>query len=413
MENLFKVIELNESTKIGNLTAEAHSHVKSKKYFPIYLIDGKKMIFKPLSKTKPYTTPFFAFSEVYWSYIINKYFDQDAPRYYLATSKEIEKEQPKYFGKGVLVESLTPNNERLINLYDFFDKHPDPLVDIKTYINYCMELYDYTKILSSEFIKNNKEIGENLAYQILLSILRQDQNFHYENISFLENGESLTVAPPIDFEFSTPFLFPDNLERYYREKNAYDSSIEIKDENDEVTNFCKFLESQGLLTLKNVNTKNICQIVRQYPDVVSRFIKNLERLIEDLPNIKLNDPDNYIGPLNSNSWEVGHAYYKEKDEEKARKLQKENPLINIDKENTFNRITSDVLEFSKQFCLILKIYLISHYTGIINLEDITMKGLIDAFGIQKDVTIEDIDIKNKQIKLVKRKNNSPTNPSNK
>ena len=42
-----------------------------------------------------------------------------------------------------------------------------------------------------------------------------------------------------------------------------------------------------------------------------------------------------------------------------------------------------------------------------------MKGLIDAFGIKKDVTIEDIDIKNKQIKLVKRQNNSPTTPSNK
>ena len=41
--------------------------------------------------------------------------------------------------------------------------------------------------------------------------------------------------------------------------------------------------------------------------------KDAEKLIEDLPNIVLTDPDNYIGPLNSDYWEVGHAFYKDKD----------------------------------------------------------------------------------------------------
>ncbi|MBQ8681506.1 MAG: hypothetical protein IJ509_01160, partial [Bacilli bacterium] len=59
-KELFKVIDLENKEKIGNLKTEAHSQVKSTKHFPIYMIDGKKMIFKPLSKTKPLTTPFFA-----------------------------------------------------------------------------------------------------------------------------------------------------------------------------------------------------------------------------------------------------------------------------------------------------------------------------------------------------------------
>lgn len=406
MENLFRVINLENKDKIGNLDVEAHSQVKSKKYFPIYLIDGKKMIFKPLSKTKPYTTPLFAYSEVYWSYIINKYFDSKAPRYYLATSKGIEEEQPKYFEQGVLVESVNPNDEKMINLYDYFTANPDPSVDIENYINYCMENYDYTQILSSEFIKNNKEIGEGLAYQILLSILRQDQNFHYENVSFFSNSDRVSLVPPIDFEFSTPFLFPDNREKYAKEQNAYTASVAIRYEDDEMTKMCKFLQSQGLFMLNNINTRNICQIVRLYPEVVSKFIKNLDKLIEDLPSIALSDKDNYIGPLNSEYWQIGHAYYKENDKEKTEKLKEEIRLNPIDKESTFSRISSDVLGFCKQLSLSLKIYLISHYVGITNLEDVTIKEFLNVVGITDDVTIEDIDMNTKQIKLAKRKRNS-------
>ena len=73
---LFNVINLDIQNKNGNLKSEAHSNVKSTKYFPTFLIDDKTYIFKPLSKTKPMTTPLFAYSEVYWSYIINKYFEK-------------------------------------------------------------------------------------------------------------------------------------------------------------------------------------------------------------------------------------------------------------------------------------------------------------------------------------------------
>ena len=52
MEELFKVIDLSDKEKIGVMVAEAHSKVKSTKEFPLYMIDGKKMIYKPLSKNK-------------------------------------------------------------------------------------------------------------------------------------------------------------------------------------------------------------------------------------------------------------------------------------------------------------------------------------------------------------------------
>lgn len=404
MENLFKVINLDNIEKIGNLKAEAHSVVKSTKYFPIYMIHGKKMIFKPLSRTKPLTTPFFAYSEVYWSYILNKYFDDKTPRYYLAISNGIEKEQPKYYNKGVLVESLTPNDEKLINLYDYFMKNPDASINIKDYENYCMVNYDYTKILNSDFIKNNRQIGEELAYQILLSILRQDRNFHYENINFYEKEGSVTLAPPIDFEFSIPFLYPDNKLCYDNEQQKYINSIRLDSvESIESSKVKQFLLSHGLLFVSDL-TSNICLIVKKYPDVVEKFILNLEKLIEDLPNIVLTDPDNYIGPLNSDYWEVGHAYFKTQDMKKYEQLKSMVRLVEINKEFTFNKINQDILDFSKKFNLILKTYLYAHNKGIDNLESLTIKSLLSDIGIKDEVTIEDIDIKTKQLKLGVKKN---------
>ena len=290
MEKLFNVIKIDENNRSGNLKAEAHSAVKSTKYFPVYNINGKKMIFKPLSKTKPLTTPLFSYSEVYWSYVINKYFDSNAPRYYLATSGTIEDEQPKYYNQGVLVESLTPNDEKLINLYDYLQENPDSSCDIKDYENYCMMNYDYTKILNSEFIKNNREIGEGLAYQILLSMLRQDQNFHYENVNFILDGNDFKLAPPIDFEFSTPFLYPDlpKLNEYEKEKYIAGINIVEKDENmDSINSFLRNLGLKALGDDVSKLKKNICFIIRNYPNVVLKFIQNLDVLNNEILLLKL------------------------------------------------------------------------------------------------------------------------------
>lgn len=407
MENLFKVINLDNKDKIGNLTVEAHSSVKSKKYFPVYIIDGKKMIFKPLSKTKPLTTPLFAYSEVYWSYIINKYFDKNTPRYYLATSKNIEREQPKYYEQGVLVESLTPNNEQLINLFDYFTDHPEPSINIKDYINYCMKNYDYTKILSSNFIQKNKDIGEYLSYQILLSILRQDQNFHYENINFFKEPE-LSLAPPIDFEFSTPFLYPDKEDDYIRIKEKYINSLNIKYEEDQISKILKqFILEKGS-NMNSVLSTNVTLIVKMYPNTVLKFIKTLDKLIEELPKITISDPDNYIGKLNSDYWEVGHAYYKDNNLNKYKELKQKIILQEINKKLTFKRISSDILEFTKYFNLILKIYLLAHYNEIEDLENLTIKELLNKLNVTDDVTIDNINIETKELKL-KRNINKNSN----
>ncbi len=402
MEELFKVIDLSDKEKIGVMVAEAHSKVKSTKEFPLYMIDGKKMIYKPLSKTKPLTTPFFAYSEVYWSYIINKYFDSKAPRYYLAETKQEDDIKSKYYNKGVLVETLTPNNEKLINLYDYFNKYPDGKVDIKDYINYCMMNYDYTMILESDFITNNKEIGEGLAYQILLSILREDQNFHYENINFTFKNNHLLLEPPIDFEFSTPFLYPDDEKIYEYEQRKYFNSVKIDYEKDEVSEFLKKIALKKGFLLDSKIIRNICLIVKLYPDIVLKFVKNLDRFIEDY-DISINDPDNYIGLLNSDYWRVGHALYKDNNLEEYERLKKEISLININKEDIFKRISSDVLEFSKHLNLTLKIYLISYYEEIDNLEALTIKDLLIKLGITDDVVIRDIDIDSKKLVLDKRK----------
>ena len=98
---------------------------------------------------------------------------------------------------------------------EFFRKYSDPKVHIDDYVNYCQMFYDYTDILEAEYFKKNREIAEELALQILVSILKGDQNYHYENIAFVcgRNDEILRLAPMIDHEFSTYFMFPDNLQR--------------------------------------------------------------------------------------------------------------------------------------------------------------------------------------------------------
>ena len=320
----------------------------------------------------------------------------------MAETKQEDDIKSKYYNKGVLVESLTPNNEKLINLYDYFNKYPDGKVDIKDYINYCMMNYDYTMILESDFIKNNKEIGEGLAYQLLLSILREDQNFHYENINFTFKNNHLLLEPPIDFEFSTPFLYPDDEKIYEYEQRKYFNSVKIDYEKDEVSECLKKIALEKGFLLDSKIIRNICLIVKLYPNIVLKFVKNLDRFIENY-DISIADPDNYIGLLNSDYWKVGHALYKDNNLEEYERLKKEISLININKEDIFKRISSDVLEFSKHLDLTLKIYLISYYEGIDNLEALTIKDLLIKLGITDDVVIRDIDIDSKKLVLDKRK----------
>lgn len=209
--NIFEITELDIKNKTGNLKKAASSRVSSTKYFPTFRMNNKEKIFKPLSKTKPLSTPLFSYSEVYWSYLINKYIDQETPVYSLAYCKNLSLEQPKYYEKGCLVDNILDEGEELINIYELFEKYPDTLVNISDYINYCEVQYNYVSILNSTFFSERRDLRSKLAEQILCSILRRDANYHYENISLvIKNNKITRVAPIIDVEFSEFFMYPDN-----------------------------------------------------------------------------------------------------------------------------------------------------------------------------------------------------------
>lgn len=50
------------SARSGNLKAEAVGVVKGEKHFPVFEGD---VVFKPLTKSKPLSTPLFAYAEVF------------------------------------------------------------------------------------------------------------------------------------------------------------------------------------------------------------------------------------------------------------------------------------------------------------------------------------------------------------
>lgn len=133
-----------------------------------------------------------------------------------------------------------------------------------------------------------------------------------------------------------------------------------------------------------------------------KFTKNLDNLISNLPDIKIDDTDNYIGKLNSDYWTVGHAFFKENDLTKCEELKKKYPLQEIDKEVVFDRITSDILSYSIELNMILKTYLMAYYNGIEDLENMTMSDFYSRLNIANDEEIEDIDLASKQLKLKKK-----------
>lgn len=338
----FNVTQLNYENRIDNLSAMAHGVVKSKKNFPVFLIDGKGFIFKPLSKTKPLSTPFFAYSEVFWSTIINHYFDSSAPIYKLAICNNYGDEFESKYHHRTIVESLERPRHKLINLYQIFLTHKDSNIDIKDYINFCEKFYDYTKILDTEIMNDERRLGEQLAFQILLSILRLDQNYHYENPLYYEkNGQLESIAPPIDHEFSTMFMYLDDLKA---NKKKYDSAISQllfeKEENDPF----------GILKyeLFAIIPQNIEKIIQNYPLVASDFLEKLQNLITDLETSGFELEDNgYITPFNSSNYMIGHARFKENDEPKALELERTLPQYNVDMDTINNIVYDETLSTCK------------------------------------------------------------------
>lgn len=321
--------------RIRNLTSQAQGVVKSNKFFPVFRENNQDIIFKPLSKTKPLSTPYFAYSEVFWSTIINKYFDDSTPIYRLAICENIEDDFESKYHHGTIVHSLERSDEKLVNLYEVFRDNPDPKVDINNYINYCEKFYDYTGIFYSKIFKDNKTLASALAYQILLSILKMDQNYHYENVLFwISNNEIKGLVPMIDHEFSTMFLYLDNL---LMNKARFDSALKSLTASKDTLDILSLLWYESFAVI----SKNLDVIISEYKDVALTFLDRLKYFIKELnKDVIVLENHNYLTPFNSNNYKIGHALYKDNNLQEANKLQNELEQYSPD----INNISSIIYE---------------------------------------------------------------------
>ena len=139
----------NYAERTGNLKAEAVGVVSGEKHFPVF--EGR-MVFKPLTKSKPLSTPLFAYAEVFWSWVIDAYFIP-APQYQLALCRGYEAECGKYYDYGTVSPMIYEEGEHLLNLLEFFRAYPDEKVQIDDYLNYCQMFYDYTEILEADYFQ--------------------------------------------------------------------------------------------------------------------------------------------------------------------------------------------------------------------------------------------------------------------
>ena len=386
MVDIFKPINLDISNKAYNLDVQASGVVQSTKYFPVFLIDNSEYIFKPLSKTKPYTTPLFAYSECYWSYLINKCFDKNAPIYQLAYCHGLEKEQEKYYDYGTLVKSTVSKDEKLVNLLEYFNMYPDNFVNIKDYVNYCMITYDYTNILNSTVFKEHKFLSKQLAWQVLLSILRQDYNFHYENVNFIiKNNEIKTLNPPIDYEFSNIFLFADQPKLKEKYNTSWNNDLKLLNKEEHNKKVVSVMVTNNPLYLRSKNILNICAIVRLFPELVENFIVKLDDFRNEVQNLNITDDYNYITPCNSNSFLIGQAKYKALYLKEAERLKREIKLVNLDKSTLFEQIKKDTLKSSYDLEKILTIYLYAYKNGIEDLENFIYEDLEKILSSKHDI----------------------------
>ncbi len=348
------ILEYDIKNKVRNLDIESNGVVSSTKYFPVFKEEGKEKIFKPLSKTKPYSTPLFAYSEVYWSYLIKKYIDPNTPLYRIATCKNLSQEQNKYYDKGTIVNNILKEDEKLINLLELFKKYPDS-VDINEYVNYCEVQYDYNTILQSKYFSKNKELGKELAKQILCSMLRRDENYHYENVNFIEkNGQIIGMAPMIDMEFSQMFMFPDDLEKHKEKFTRYDVGMGPNfSYNDNLyfeSNYGIFMDRldnesihDELDVYKFYNLKkNIRIITKLYPSMCKEFIRRLKKMKEEVKTINLKLDEDFLGMFSSSDWKPTRMLLKDG------KTENDQEYIEALEESKKNKIKLDTKGFNKR-----------------------------------------------------------------
>ena len=253
-----------------------------------------------------------------------------APLYRLAFCRGYEAECEKYYDYGTVSPMIYEEGEHLLNLLEFFRTYPDDKVQIDDYLNYCQMFYDYTEILEADYFQTHRGIAEDLAMQILISVLKGDQNYHYENIAFVcdASGQILRLAPMIDHEFSTCFMFPDNLSRHNYWFGEVQRSIEGKPvQPDEYKDFPNEKERRLMEKSATCLHRNLVYIKEHYPEVTASFLKNVSRLKRDLlqkrESFFIRKAKDYPDHANSDAYRIGKARYKDHDEEKAAAFEKQ------------------------------------------------------------------------------------------
>ena len=307
---LFKVSEVNYINRVDEINKVSSGVVKSQKKFPIFLDayeKNKKLIFKPLSPSKPYSNPTFAYSEVYWSYLINNFFDERAPKYELAICHDIPPKAGQEISqeKGVLVESYLKPDQYDVNLLEYYRDNPDHSVNINKYINYCDYIYDYSDIMKSEVFSQRQDLAKRLGEMVLTSMLTRNINFHYENVSFIcEDNNIVDLAPPIDHEFSTLSISPDCRDANVVKQAAYDSLITELPPEDRLRLLNTFSREPLVANNNYLNNSrnafnNVSTIVKEQPEVAEEFINKLSKMRQFLLKHDIVFQDlNYIDEFN-------------------------------------------------------------------------------------------------------------------
>ena len=400
-KNIFKIKEFKYEDRLRTLNVISSGKVRSTKYFPVFIDEGKEKIFKPLSKTKPLSTPLFSYSEVYWSYLINKYIDNSTPVYNLAYCHGVSKEQPKYYEKGCIVENVLNEGEYFVNLLELFRMYPSDNVNIDDYINYCELQYDYRDILNSEFFRNNKELSEKLAEQILCSILRRDDNYHYENISLIFKDENVVrIAPIIDQEFSQMFMYPDEEETHkdkfsyydegmmpiftYNKEKTYEENLNIFEKRiTEGSIYDYFETSKSYLIMRNIKT-----IAELYPEVCNKFINKLSEMKEEVVNLNISFNQDFLGTFSTNDWEPNHMIFKKNrkidDEIYLRKKEDvEKSRIMLDEKSFNEQLKNEVIWNIDKLTDVINFFLDfdkGNYSDVSKYESKTLYGKVDRYS---------------------------------
>lgn len=138
----------------------------------------------------------------------------------------------------------------------------------------------------------------------------------------MRQGEILRLAPMIDHEFSTYFMFPDSMSRHLYWFEQLQRSIAGNEvQPDEYADFTNEEERRLMEKSATCLHGNLVYIKEHYPKVTKLFLEKLDKLEADLRENKemfyIQKSQNYPNHANSNAYLAGKARYKEHDEEKT------------------------------------------------------------------------------------------------